>query len=210
VTEEGGEPHWKLLASLFAQVGCFWLAVDPCIADRGARGLNASVLSIQKKEFIVRVWNVTLLSTIVALTFLVIPPTWAGEHKGHVMVMPGDLQWVDVPSLPAGAKIAIIEGPLTEAVPFTFRIKLPANFKIPPHWHPAIERITVLSGTFHLGTGDTFDQAKTKALPAGSISIMEPKMHHFVWTGEETIVQLSGMGPWGITYINQADDPRKN
>jgi Domain of unknown function (DUF4437) len=156
-----------------------------------------------------RVWYVTLLSTMVALTFLVIPPTWAGEHRGHVMVTPADLQWVDVPSLPAGAKIAVIEGPLTEAVPFTFRVKLPANFKIPPHWHPAVERITVLSGTFHLGTGDAFDQAKTKALPAGSVSIMEPKMHHFVWASEETIVQLGGIGPWGITYINPADDPRK-
>jgi hypothetical protein len=168
------------------------------------------VLSIQKEELIMRVWYVTLLSTIVALTFLVIPPTWAGEHRGHVMVTPGDLQWVDVPSLPAGAKVAVIKGPLTEAVPFTFRIKLPANFKIPPHWHPAVERITVLSGTFHLGTGDTFDQAKMKVLLAGSISIMEPKMHHFVWTSEETIVQLSGMGPWGITYVNPADDHRKN
>jgi hypothetical protein len=106
-------------------------------------------------------------------------------------------------------KIAVLEGPLTEAVPFTFRIKFPANFQVPPHWHPAIERVTVLSGTLHLGVGDTFDQANTKALPADSISIMEPNMHHFAWTGEETVVQLSGMGPWGITYVNPADDPRK-
>jgi hypothetical protein len=154
-------------------------------------------------------WHVTLLSTTVALTFLVTPPTWAGEHSGHVMVTPADLQWADIPSMPGGAKIAVIEGPITEAVPFTFRVKFPANFKVPPHWHPAIERVTVMSGTLHLGTGDTFDQAKTKALPAGSISIMEPKMNHFAWTGEETVVQLSGMGPWGITYVNSADDPRK-
>jgi Domain of unknown function (DUF4437) len=150
-------------------------------------------LSIQKKEPTMRVWHVTLLSTIVALTSLIIPPTWAGEHSGHVMLTPADLQWADIPSMPGGAKIAVIEGPITEAVPFTFRVKFPANFKVPPHWHPAIERVTVLSGTLHLGTGDTFDQAKTKALPAGSISIMEPNMHHFGWTGEETVVQLSGM-----------------
>jgi hypothetical protein len=156
-----------------------------------------------------RVWHVTLFSTIVALTFPAIPLTWAGEHKGHVMVMPGDLQWVDVPSLPAGAKLAVIEGPITEAVPFTFRVKFPANFKVPPHWHPATERVTLLSGTLHLGVGDTFDQANAKALPAGSISIMEPKMHHFAWASEETVFQLSGMGPWGITYVNPADDPRK-
>jgi uncharacterized protein DUF4437 len=167
-------------------------------------------LSIQQKEPTMRVWHVTLLSTIVALTFLVTAPTWAGEHRGHVMVTPADLQWADIPSMPAGAKIAVIEGPITEAVPFTFRVKFPANFKVPPHWHPAIERVTVLSGTLHLGTGDTFDQANTTALPAGSVSIMEPKMTHFVWTSEETIVQLGGMGPWGITYVNPADDPRKD
>jgi hypothetical protein len=155
-----------------------------------------------------RAWHVTLLSTTVALTFLVTPPTWAGEHSGHVMVTPADLQWADVPALP-GAKLAVIEGPITEAVPFTFRVKFPANFKVPPHWHPAIERVTVISGTLHLGVGDTLDQAKTKALPAGSVSIMEPKMHHFAWTGEETVVQVNGMGPWGLTYVNPADDPRQ-
>jgi hypothetical protein len=155
------------------------------------------------------VWTVRLLSIVVAVTCVVMPATWAGEPKGHVMFMPADMQWADVPSLPAGAKLAIFEGPLTEAVPFTFRLKLPANYKVPPHWHPAVERITVLSGTFNLGVGDTFDQAKTTALPAGGISIMEPKIHHFAWTGEETVLQLSGMGPWGITYVNPADDPRK-
>jgi len=148
-----------------------------------------------------------LLSTLVAVTFLVMPSAWAAE--AHIMVTPADLQWTDVASLPAGTKIAVIEGPINEAVPFTVRLKLPADYKVPAHWHPAIERVTVLSGTLNLGVGDTFDQAKTKALPAGSISIMEPKMNHFGWTGEETIVQLSGMGPWGITYVNPADDPRK-
>jgi Domain of unknown function (DUF4437) len=156
-----------------------------------------------------RARSLPLLSITVALTFLFIPPTWAGEFSGHVMATPADLQWVDIPSLPGGAKLAVIEGPITEAVPFTFRVKFPSNFQVPPHWHPATERVTILSGTLHLGTGDTFDRAKTKALPAGSISIMEPKMHHFAWTSEETVVQLSGMGPWGITYVNPADDPRK-
>jgi anti-sigma factor ChrR (cupin superfamily) len=155
-----------------------------------------------------RVRYVTVFSTLVALTFLVMASPGAAQHSGHTMFTPDNLQWTDTPALP-GAKVAIIEGPITEAVPFTFRLKFPANYKIAPHWHPAIERVTVLSGTLHLGVGDTFDQAKAQALPAGSISIMEPKMHHFAWTSEETVVQLSGMGPWGITFVNPADDPRK-
>jgi hypothetical protein len=150
---------------------------------------------------------VTLFSTLVVI-FLVMASPVVAQHSGHIMMTPDNLQWTDTPAFP-GAKIAIIEGPITEAVPFTFRIKFPANTKVAPHWHPAIERFTVLSGTINLGVGDTFDQAKTKALPAGSISIMEPKMHHFAWIGEETVVQLSGMGPWGITFVNPADDPRK-
>jgi hypothetical protein len=155
-----------------------------------------------------RVRYMTLFSSIVALSFLVMASPGAAQHSGHSMFTPDTLQWTDTPALP-GAKVAILEGPITEAVPFTFRLKFPANYKIAPHWHPAVERVTVLSGTIHLGVGDTFDQTKAKALPAGSISIMEPKMHHFAWTSEETVVQLSGMGPWGITFVNPADDPRK-
>jgi quercetin dioxygenase-like cupin family protein len=125
------------------------------------------------------------------------------------MVTPNDLKWADVPSLLPGAKIAVIEGPMTEAVPFTVRIKLPADYKVPAHWHPAVERVTVLSGTFNIGMGDKLDPQKTTALGPGSVIIMQPQTNHFAWTKEETVVQLNGTGPWGITYVDPADDPRK-
>jgi len=125
------------------------------------------------------------------------------------MVTPNDLKWADVPSLPPGAKIAVIEGPMSEAVPFTVRIKLPADYKVPAHWHPAVERVTVLSGTFNIGMGDKLDPQKTTALGSGSVIIMQPQTNHFAWTKEETVVQLSGTGPWGITYVDPTDDPRK-
>ena len=129
--------------------------------------------------------------------------------EDHIMVTPNDLKWADVPSLPPGAKVAVIEGPMDQATPFTIRIKLPADYKIPAHWHPAIEHVTVLSGTFNLGMGDKLDPTKTKALSAGSMAIMQPKTNHFVWTKEEAIVQVHGVGPWGVTYVDPADDPRK-
>ena len=126
------------------------------------------------------------------------------------MVTAADLKWVDVPSLPPGAKIAVIEGPLNEAVPSTFRLRFPADYKIPAHWHPAIEHVTVISGTINIGVGEKLDAAKTKPLPAGSVAIMQqPKTNHFLWTKEETIVQIHGVGPWVITYVTSADDPRK-
>ena len=128
---------------------------------------------------------------------------------GHVMMTPEQMKWSDVPSLPAGAKIAVIEGPLDQAGPFTFRLKFPANYRIPPHWHPAIERVTVLSGTFHLGMGEKFDEASMHALPQGSVVVMQPKTRHFAMTKTATEVQLNGTGPWSIVYVNPADDPRK-
>jgi hypothetical protein len=133
---------------------------------------------------------------------------WA-ESSAHTMVTPEELIWTDVASLPAGAKLAVIEGPLTEAVPFTFRLKLPAGYKIPAHWHPAIEHVTVISGTFNMGVGDKLDTSKTKALTVGSAAIMQPKTNHFAWNKEETIIQVHGVGPWAINYVNPADDPRK-
>jgi quercetin dioxygenase-like cupin family protein len=103
---------------------------------------------------------------------------WA-QAGGHLMVTPNDLKWADVPSLPPGAKVAVIEGPMTEAVPFTVRIKLPADYKVPAHWHPAVERVTVLSGTFNIGMGDKLDPQKTTILGPGSVIIMQPQTNHF-------------------------------
>lgn len=127
----------------------------------------------------------------------------------HMMATPDELKWGDIPSLPPGAKLAVIEGPINQAGPVTFRLRLPANYQIPAHWHPAIEHVTVISGTFNMGTGDKLDQTKSRALTAGSVAIMQPKTNHFAWTKDETIVQVHGMGPWGVTYVNPADDPRK-
>ena len=137
-----------------------------------------------------------------------VPMTWA-QHAAHMMVTPNDLKWSDVPSLPVGAKIAVIEGPMNEPVAFMVRIKFPANYRLPAHWHPAVERVTVLSGTFNMGVGAELDPKKTTALTPGSIAIMQPKTTHFAWTKEETVVQLNGVGPWGITYVNPKDDPRR-
>jgi anti-sigma factor ChrR (cupin superfamily) len=93
------------------------------------------------------------------------------QHSGdHIMLAPSELTWTDLPSLP-GVKIAIIEGQLNQAVPIMFRLKFPANFKVPPHWHPGIEHITIISGTLHMGIGNVFDKSKTRALTPGSISI---------------------------------------
>jgi quercetin dioxygenase-like cupin family protein len=133
---------------------------------------------------------------------------WA-QQDAHKMTMPKDLKWEAVPSLPKGAQIAVIEGSMSQPAPFTIRLKFPANYRIPPHHHPAVERVTVLSGTFNMGIGEKFDQKATHALPRGGVMIMQPKTPHFAWNKDEVVVQLHGTGPWGVTYVNPKDDPRK-
>jgi quercetin dioxygenase-like cupin family protein len=151
----------------------------------------------------------TLATIAIALGSISPVTVFAQAHGDHLLVVPGEMKWADVPSLPAGAKIAVLEGPLNEAKPFTMRLKFPANYRIPAHHHSAIEHVTVISGTFNMGTGDKIDPAKTRPLTAGSVAIMQPGVRHFAWTKEETEVQVHGVGPWTITYVDPADDPRK-
>ncbi len=86
---------------------------------------------------------------------------------------------------------------------------MPAGYKLPAHWHPAVEHITVISGTFHFGMGDQFDESQLKPMQTGTFAYLAPKMNHFAMAKEETVIQLYGIGPWGINYVNPADDPRK-
>jgi len=123
--------------------------------------------------------------------------------------MPGDIKWLDAPpSLPPGAKTAIIEGDPKVAGLFTMRIKMPANYMIMPHWHPADEHVTVLEGSIYMGLGEKFDQKTAKEIPTGGFGMMNSGTRHYAFTKKESIIQLHGMGPWGITYVNPADDPR--
>lgn len=150
----------------------------------------------------------TIVALSVAAACLGVSTSWA-DPAHHLMVTPDQLKWADVGSVPPGAKISIIEGPLNEAVPIIIRLKFPPDYKLPAHWHPGIEHVTVISGTFNMGTGDKFDLSKTMPLSAGSVAIMQPKTNHFAWTKEETIVQVHSVGPWAINYVNPEDDPRK-
>jgi len=132
-------------------------------------------------------------------------------QEAPILLAPADIKWVDAPpALPPGSQVAIIQGDPKQAGPFTMRAKLPANYKVPPHFHPDTETVTVLSGTFNVSMGDTFDASKTKAMSAGSFVALPGKSPHFVYTKEETVIQVNAMGPWTLTYVNPADDPRNS
>jgi hypothetical protein len=131
------------------------------------------------------------------------------ESMGASIYKPDAVKWKDgPPSLPPGAKFAVLEGDPAKPGPFVFRVKVPDGYRIPPHTHPKPERVTVISGTFNLGMGDTFDEKKGEALPAGTYGSWPAGMKHYVWVKGETVVQFHGDGPWVIQYVNPADDPR--
>jgi hypothetical protein len=127
----------------------------------------------------------------------------------HVVYNAIDLKWAPgPPSLPRGAKVAVVQGDPDSPGPFTMRVRIPAGYKVRPHFHPADENVTVLSGDFHMAVGDTWDATKGHTLTAGAFSSMPHGMHHYAWTTKGSVFQVHGMGPWGITYVNPTDDPR--
>lgn len=128
-----------------------------------------------------------------------------------VMLTPDDMKWGPAPdALPAGAQVAVLDGDPTKPGPYTMRLKMPADYRIPPHRHASPEHVTVISGKFNVAKGEKDDPAvKGTELPPGSYFMMSPKSAHYAWAREETVVQLHGRGPWKINYINPDDDPRK-
>jgi len=111
--------------------------------------------------------------------------------------------------LPPGAQMGVLVGNPGKAEPFVIRTKLPDGYKIPAHWHAGDENVTVMKGTLLIGKGDKLDPSSMEELPAGSFMSMPRTMRHFAMAKGETIIQVHGIGPFDITYVNPADDPRK-
>jgi hypothetical protein len=152
------------------------------------------------------------VTVVIALLLLSSLPVFAQEAKpaDHGIFPPGDIEWkTGPPSLAPGAKFAVLEGDPSKEGLFTMRLWLPDGFKIQPHWHPAVEHVTVVSGEFNVGMGEKFDAAAGHKLPAGTFAFLAPQMRHFAWAKGDTVLQLHGVGPWQINYVNPADDPRK-
>jgi quercetin dioxygenase-like cupin family protein len=133
-------------------------------------------------------------------------PATAGAHH---MVAAKTINWQPAPpSMPPGPKIAVLHGDPAKDGYFVMRLKAPDGFKVPPHYHPSDENLTVLQGTFMIGTGDKADPAGLKPLGTGDYMFMPKEARHYGTMKGETILQISGMGPFAITYVNPDDDPR--
>ena len=132
------------------------------------------------------------------------------EPLQHSMVAPGSIAWGPAPpSLPPGSKLAVISGDPSKAGPFVLRAQVPAGYKVPPHWHPGDEHLTVLSGSIALGMGDAWDEAKMQSLGMGGYVAIPQGMRHSFLAKSAATFQVHGMGPFSINYVNPADDPSK-
>jgi len=144
-----------------------------------------------------------------ALVLLLATPAFAADAaKAEALTLNApELKWGPAPpDLPKGAELAVLHGDPAKKALFTLRLKLPAGYKIPPHWHTRDEQLTIIAGTLILHMGDTME-APASTLTVGGYHFLPGKMHHAAETKGETIVQVDGMGPFDIHYLNPADNP---
>jgi quercetin dioxygenase-like cupin family protein len=134
----------------------------------------------------------------------------AKPQPKHTMVSPDQLKWGPAPpSLPPGAQVAVLDGDPAKAGLFSLRAKLPDGYTVPPHSHPTDEHVTVISGTLTMGMGAKMDEPGMHAMNAGSYAKMPRRASHYVRAKGETILQITAVGPFEVTYVNPNDDPRK-
>ena len=128
----------------------------------------------------------------------------------HLYQSPKELKWGPAPPMvPKGAQAVVLDGdPFGASGAYTLRLKMPDGYKIPPHWHPTDENVTVLSGTLGAGMGDKMDTASGQLLKPGGFVRMPKTMHHYAWAKGPVTVQIHGNAPFAFTYVNPADDPR--
>jgi anti-sigma factor ChrR (cupin superfamily) len=152
----------------------------------------------------------TMLIRWIALAFLVAGPNAALADDMKMPANSADLKWAPAPAvLPKGAEITVLSGDPFKDGPYVLRLKVPSGYKVPAHNHPTTEFVTIISGDFHIGMGDKLDEKNGIQLTAGGYGEAPAKMNHYAWASSPSVVQIHGQGPFGITYVNPADDPSK-
>ena len=130
------------------------------------------------------------------------------QAPSHTMLAAAALQWgAPPPVFEKGMSFTVLSGDPGKTGTFVVRLRMPAGYTIAPHWHPTDEHVTVLSGTLALGMGDTLDKAAMTKVSAGGYALLPADMRHSARAVTAVTVQVSGAGPFALTYVNPADDP---
>lgn len=131
----------------------------------------------------------------------------APDDKDSVRaVAASEIKWSAVSGYPPGYARAMLEGESGKAVPFTYRVRLPARFTFQPHTHAGDEHVTVLEGAWSVGVGDTFDASRLRSFPVGSFILIPAGTPHFVATDNDTVIQVHGIGPVGFRLVGGRGD----
>ncbi len=127
-----------------------------------------------------------------------------GMGMGMTAMNKEDIKWMDTEApFPKGAKTAVMQGDPSKPGIFTVRMKAPANYKVPAHWHSKDENLTVLSGTLYFGEGDNMKmQGAVHAIKAGGFHHVPAKTPHYVFTKAPVLLQVTGEGPFDMNYID--------
>jgi hypothetical protein len=124
-------------------------------------------------------------------------------------VLPDEIEWKPFAAFPPSARLAVIVGKPLEAGPYTVRVRVPHGVKLMPHRHQEDRVYTVISGVFYIGRGESFDEEKLEAYPPGSVIVLPGNTSHFHWAKSgEYITQVQAIGPLGLEYVSEKDDPR--
>jgi quercetin dioxygenase-like cupin family protein len=126
----------------------------------------------------------------------------AATPPGTIQTHAKSIVWKKGPvTMPPGSRIAVLEGDPSKPGIFTLRVKFPTGAVVPAHWHPRPERVTVLSGRVMVGFGNVVDSSTTREFRAGDFYVNPPDAHHYVIVPVETVVQITGEGPWEVKMV---------
>jgi quercetin dioxygenase-like cupin family protein len=125
----------------------------------------------------------------------------AGAAAAPTIVTMDDVKWTPGTGMLKGTDVAVLSGDPSKPGPYVLRLRIPANTKVPPHFHGDTENVTVISGALWVGLGDSFDESKMKELGPGSFVSVPANLHHYAMTKTATIIQIHGVGPSSMTAI---------
>lgn len=131
-----------------------------------------------------------------------------GNYTPPVVITPDKINWSTFNAFPPGAKAAFLTGDPRKPGYFALRVKIPPNYKVPPNWQTVEIFVTVLSGSYSIGVGNNFNPKNGKTLPSTGSVVIPADSHLYFWSKKGAILEIHGVGPWDIHYVNPADDPR--
>src|SRR5713101_827051 len=196
VTVDARRNHWYIAK----QRGC-WSPEEAEGAVSSAHSVNVTEEISMKRNYVV------CICTLAVATLAAGPRMYSQEKKeaadAHKIVHFGDLKWTPIIK---GCDLASVAGdPNAEGTPFVVRLRCTDGAKIPAHWHPTDENVTVLKGTFLVGMGESFDETKMMTMNVVNFATMPKEMRHFASCKTETIVQVHGAGPFKVNWVNPSE-----